>query len=95
MNALRNMEPSVKSMLLSAALLIAAAGSAAAETGTTADACAGTGAGQTIPATHRARAVYEARFHAREYFECGVRAGNGLVWPATAPAMNQTVVRVE
>lgn len=52
---------------------------------------------KTIPARHLARAVYEARLPAaRDDFEYHVTAetagGQKLIWPATAPAMNQTVV---
>lgn len=53
--------------------------------------------GQEVPARHVARAVYEARLPAAsEDFEYRVTArtaaGATLVWPATAPQRNQTVV---
>lgn len=48
---------------------------------------------QTISATHIARAVFEAKLPAaRDDFEYYVTAGENLVWPATAPQLNQTVV---
>jgi hypothetical protein len=52
---------------------------------------------KTIPARHLARAVFEARLPAaRDDFEYHVTAetagGQKMFWPATAPAMNQTVV---
>jgi hypothetical protein len=53
----------------------------------------GKGGWQTIPATHLARAVYEVKLPAaQDDFEYYVTAGNALVWPATAPQLNQTVV---
>ena len=53
----------------------------------------GQGDWQTIPATHLARAVHEAKLPAaQEDFEYYITAGENLVWPATAPALNQTVV---
>jgi hypothetical protein len=53
----------------------------------------GQGAWQTIPATHLARAVFEATLPAaRGDFEYYVTAGKGLIWPATTPRLNQTVV---
>ena len=46
-----------------------------------------------LPAIHVARGVYEVRLPtAREDFEYYVTVGENLVWPATAPGMNQTVV---
>jgi hypothetical protein len=56
----------------------------------------GQGDWQTIPATHVARAVYEAKLPAqREDFEYYITTGENLVWPATAPQLNQTVVTIE
>jgi hypothetical protein len=56
----------------------------------------GRGDWQTIPATHIARAVFEAKLPvARDDFEYYVTAGENLVWPATAPQLNQTVVSTE
>ena len=56
----------------------------------------GTGDWKTIPATHLARAVYEAKLPAtQEDFEYYVTAGENLIWPATAPKMNQTVIVTE
>jgi hypothetical protein len=53
----------------------------------------GKGDWQTIPATHIARAVYEAKLPAaHEDFEYYITAGENLVWPSTAPQLNQTVV---
>ena len=57
----------------------------------------GQGNWQTIPATHLARAVYQAKLPAAmedfEYFaEAQTLGGETLRWPATAPEMNQTVV---
>jgi hypothetical protein len=53
----------------------------------------GSGDWQTVPAMHVARAVYEARLPAAEDdFEYYVTAGKDLVWPATAPQINQSVV---
>ena len=53
-----------------------------------------------VQAKHAARAVYEAKLPAaRQDFEYHVTAvtavGSKLVWPATAPTMNQTVVVAE
>jgi hypothetical protein len=51
---------------------------------------------QKIPAEHIARAVFEAKLPAaREDFEYCITAGENLVWPAAAPAINQTVVVAE
>ena len=60
----------------------------------------GKGKWQTIPVAHVARAVHKASLPATRYdFEYYVtaetRAGQQLTWPATAPAMNQTVVVAE
>ena len=57
----------------------------------------GRGDWQSIPVTHVARAVYKAELPAVEDdFEYRVEAvsadGKTLMWPATAPTMNQTVV---
>ncbi len=53
----------------------------------------GKGDWQTMPTAHVARAVYEAKLPAAEEdFEYYVTAGDKLVWPATAPQLNQTVV---
>ena len=57
----------------------------------------GTGGWQTISATPVARAVHAVTLPAArddfEYYVTGETvAGEKLVWPATAPAMNQTVV---
>jgi hypothetical protein len=57
----------------------------------------GKGEWQTIPATHIARAVYEAKLPAAsedfEYHITADTAGGGhRVWPATAPQLSQTVV---
>jgi hypothetical protein len=53
----------------------------------------GKGEWKEIPATHIARGVYEAKLPAaQEDFEYYITAGDKLVWPATAPQMNQTVV---
>jgi hypothetical protein len=57
----------------------------------------GEGNWKTIQVKHLARAVYEARLPAaRRDFEYHLTAetagGQKLIWPATAPAMNQTVV---
>ena len=55
---------------------------------------------QTIPATHLGRAVYEAKLPPpQDDFEYHITAetagGQQLVWPATAPSVNQTVVVTE
>ncbi|MBM4031487.1 MAG: hypothetical protein FJ291_06830 [Planctomycetes bacterium] len=56
----------------------------------------GRGDWQTVTATHLARSVYEAKLPAAlEDFEYHIAAGDKLVWPATAPGMNQTVVVME
>ena len=56
----------------------------------------GQGEWKEIPATHVARAVYKAELPAaREDFEYYITAGEKLVWPATAPSLNQTVVILE
>jgi hypothetical protein len=56
----------------------------------------GHGRWKEVPATHLARAVYEAKLPAaQDDFEYYITAGKNLVWPATAPQMNQTVVVVE
>lgn len=53
----------------------------------------GKGRWKKIPATHVARAVYEAKLPAaQDDFEYYITASRDLVWPATAPQMNQTVV---
>jgi hypothetical protein len=53
-----------------------------------------------FPAVHHARAVWQATFPAAagdfEYFVEAQAAGSRpLRWPATAPAMNQTLVVLE
>jgi hypothetical protein len=58
------------------------------------------GAWQAIPATHLGRAVYEAKLPPpQDDFEYHITAetagGQQLVWPATAPSLNQTVVVTE
>jgi hypothetical protein len=56
----------------------------------------GKGDWQAIPARLVARSVYLAELPAALVdFEYTVSAGDGLVWPATAPAMSQTVVVAE
>ena len=56
----------------------------------------GKGEWQTIPALHLGRAVYQAKLPpAQEDFEYYLTAGESLVWPATAPALNQTVIITE
>jgi len=56
----------------------------------------GQGSWQEMRATHIARAVYEANLPAaRDDFEYYITAGDSLVWPATAPLLNQTVVITE
>jgi hypothetical protein len=57
----------------------------------------GHGRWKTIPVHHIARSVHSATLPAaREDFEYHITAltkrGDKLVWPATAPALNQTVV---
>jgi hypothetical protein len=57
----------------------------------------GTGDWQAVDATHVARAVWRAAFPAAtggfEYrIEAALADGTKAVWPATAPALNQTVV---
>ena len=57
----------------------------------------GGGEWTVLPARHLARSIYEATLPAAdadfEYHLVAVTAaGAELVWPATAPAMNQTVV---
>lgn len=57
----------------------------------------GAGKWEEIPATHFARAVWDARLPAvQDDFEYYVTAetsgGQKLVWPATAPTLNQTVI---
>ncbi|MBM3861182.1 MAG: hypothetical protein FJ395_16260 [Verrucomicrobia bacterium] len=53
----------------------------------------GKGAWKTVAAKHVARAVYEVKLPvAQDDFEYYVTAGKNLVWPATAPSLNQTVV---
>ena len=55
----------------------------------------GKGEWKAIPATHIARAVFEAKLPAaQDDFEYYITAGGNLVWPATAPSMNQTVVTI-
>ena len=55
----------------------------------------GGGEWKVIPAAHVNRGVYEASLPiAHEDFEYYVTAGENLVWPATAPGLNQTVVIV-
>jgi hypothetical protein len=60
----------------------------------------GKGEWQTIPVTHIARAVYEAKLPTvhddfEYYLTAETDGGQELVWPATAPSMNQTVVTAE
>ena len=60
----------------------------------------GKGDWRTIPATHVARAIYAARLPAAEddyeyYVTAEFSGGKGLVWPATAPSLNQTVITYE
>ena len=56
----------------------------------------GQGSWRQTPATHVARAVYKADLPAaRDDFEYYITAGDSLVWPATAPRLNQTVVITE
>ena len=60
----------------------------------------GGGIWQSVPVTHVARAVYQATLPTArddfEYFAEATRAnGQQLVWPATAPELNQTVVITE
>ena len=53
----------------------------------------GKGEWKEMPATHVARSVYEAKLPAaQDDFEYYITAGDNLVWPATAPQLNQTVV---
>jgi hypothetical protein len=60
----------------------------------------GTGRWKTIPGTHLARAVYQAQLPAAKgdfeyYLTAETASGQRLVWPATAPSANQTVVTTE
>lgn len=56
----------------------------------------GKGDWKKLSAKHIARAVFEAKFPAAtEDFEYHVTGGETLIWPATAPALNQTVVVTE
>ena len=60
----------------------------------------GQGDWQTIPASHLARAVYQAKLPAARddfeyYIEASLAGGEKLRWPATAPQLNQTVVATE
>lgn len=56
----------------------------------------GRGDWQTIVATHIAQSVYEAKLPAaQDDFEYYITAGEKLIWPATAPEMNQTVIVME
>jgi hypothetical protein len=57
----------------------------------------GQGEWTAVPAAHAARAVYEAKLPVTTedfeyYISAETSAGDHLVWPATAPEMNQTVV---
>jgi hypothetical protein len=57
----------------------------------------GTGAWREIPVAHLARAVYEATLPAAQddfeyHVTAGTAAGGKLVWPASAPQINHTVV---
>jgi hypothetical protein len=53
----------------------------------------GDGEWKTITATHLARSVYEVKLPAaQDDFEYHITAGDTLVWPASAPQLNQTVV---
>jgi hypothetical protein len=60
----------------------------------------GTGPFQEIPLVHKARGVYIARFPSEgattdvEYYIGATFGGTRLVFPATAPALNQTVVLI-
>jgi hypothetical protein len=56
----------------------------------------GKGEWKALPAAHTARAVYEAKFPAaHEDFEYYITGGEKLLWPATAPQINQTVVVID
>jgi hypothetical protein len=61
----------------------------------------GTGAFQKVAATHRARQAYRVNLPAQatrtvEYYLEGVlEDGQKTLWPATAPAINQTVVAID
>jgi hypothetical protein len=53
----------------------------------------GHGGWQTLPARHLGRSVWQAQLPpATDDFEYQITAGSDLVWPATAPQLNQTVV---
>lgn len=53
----------------------------------------GSGGWQSMAAKNLGRAVWQAKFpDATEDFEYYVTAGNRLIWPATAPQTNQTVI---
>lgn len=61
----------------------------------------GRGAFQKVAATHRARQAYrvnlptDATGTVEYYLEAVLEDGSKTVWPATAPALNQTVVAIE
>ena len=56
----------------------------------------GRGEWRTVEAMHRGGGVFQATLPAAaEDFEYYVTAGADLIWPATAPALNQTVVVME
>ena len=56
----------------------------------------GRGNWRKLPATHVARAVYEAVLPpAHEDFEYYIASANQFVWPATAPRLNHTVIVTE
>ena len=57
----------------------------------------GKGKWQTVRVTHVARGVYKVSLPAAQedfeyYLTAKTGSGKKLIWPATAPAMNQTVV---
>lgn len=60
----------------------------------------GRGDWKSIPASHVARAVYEARLPAAQddfeyYLTAETMSGAALLWPATAPQISQTVVTIQ
>jgi hypothetical protein len=58
----------------------------------------GEGAFQKVAARHRARQAYRAQLPAQSqgtleyYLEAVLENGQKLLWPATAPSLNQTVI---
>jgi hypothetical protein len=58
----------------------------------------GVGAFNKVPATHRNRQAYRATLPAQPegaveyYLEAVLEDGQKVLWPATAPALNQTAV---